>query len=148
MLHVTFQVGDQRYAIPTTEVLEIVPFVTPTPLANTPEHVIGLIRFRGVNVPVIDLVQLLEGRFARRELSSRVLVVDYPVESDKRPLGLLVERALETERFEPEAFADPGYDDGKTPFLGGVAATESGAVRRFQADLVLPEELRAALFTE
>ena len=52
---VTFEVGGQGYALPIAEVREIVRYVPPTPLPDTPPWMRGVVNLRGHTLPVVDL---------------------------------------------------------------------------------------------
>ena len=49
------QIGKGQYLIPLTKVLEIIRYVTPTPVPQTPRWVNGVLNLRGRVIPVIVL---------------------------------------------------------------------------------------------
>jgi purine-binding chemotaxis protein CheW len=51
----TFRLGSEGYGIDILKVLEIRGYETPTPIANTPPFIKGVINLRGVIVPILDL---------------------------------------------------------------------------------------------
>ena len=53
--HLTFILADEEYAIPVTDVREIVGPLPVTPVPGTAHHVLGVINLRGKVIPVIDL---------------------------------------------------------------------------------------------
>lgn len=54
-----FQLGDERYGIDVTEVLEIYPMQPVTPVPRTPDFVVGIFSARGRFLSVLDLRALL-----------------------------------------------------------------------------------------
>src|SRR5688572_10408556 len=70
------RVGDERYALPTASVVEVVPAVPLRPVPGTPEAVAGLLAYRGQVVPVVDLPRLLGRGAAPVRLSTRIAVCD------------------------------------------------------------------------
>jgi chemotaxis-related protein WspB len=139
MLFLLFQVGAHRYAIDAGQVAEVLPLVPITAIARAPEEVAGVLVYRGSPVPVVDLSQLLEGRSAARRLSTRIVVVHYPVgtvagqdgaRGETRLLGLIAEKATETIRQDALAFVDSGVVNDRTPYLGAVAPDTRGMVQR------------------
>ena len=131
MLFLVFQVGAHRYAIDAGQVAEVLPFVAITAIARAPEDVAGVLMYRGAPVPVVDLSQLLEGRPAERRLSTRVVIVHYPIaKSETRLLGLIAERATETVRRDALDFVDSGVANDRAPYLGSVAPDPKGMVQR------------------
>ena len=139
MLFLVFQLGAHRYAIDASQVAEVLPLVAVDAIARAPEEVAGIFLYRGTPVPVVDLSQLLEGRPAERRLSTRVIVVHYPVGSDAvsgaasggtRLLGLIAEKATETIRRDALEFVDSGVVNDQAPYLGAVALDSRGMVHR------------------
>jgi len=51
----TFRLGDESYGIDILKVLEIRGYETPTPIANTPPFIKGVVNLRGIIVPILDL---------------------------------------------------------------------------------------------
>lgn len=51
----SFSLGDERYGIDASQILEIQPLENLTPLPCTPEFVAGLVNVRGRLFPVVDL---------------------------------------------------------------------------------------------
>jgi chemotaxis-related protein WspB len=135
MLFLVFQVGAHRYAIDAAQVAEVLPLVALTAIARASEEVAGVLMYRGAPVPVVDLSQLLEGRPAERRLSTRVVVVHYPLGKDgakggTRLLGLIAEKATETIRRQAQEFVDSGVVNDRAPYLGSVAPDPRGMVQR------------------
>ena len=135
MLFLIFQVGAHRYAIDAGQVAEVLPLVVINAIACAPEEIAGVLVYRGAPVPVVDLSQLLEGRPAERRLSTRVVVVHYPLGKDgvkgkTRLLGLIAEKATETIRREAPEFVESGVVNDRAPYLGSVAPDARGMVQR------------------
>ena len=134
MLFLIFQVGAHRYAIDAGQVAEVLPLVAINAIARAPEEIAGVLVYRGAPVPVVDLSQLLEGRPAERRLSTRVVVVHYPLGKDgvkgqTRLLGLIAEKATETIRREAPEFVESGVVNDRAPYLGSVAPDARGMVQ-------------------
>ena len=147
MLFLLFQLGDDRFALDATGIVEVLPLVEITPVPLAPPGVAGLFDHRGTPVPAIDLSALALGRPARRLLSTRIVLVRYPdgTEGDHL-LGLVAERATGTLRAEPDDFSASGIDNAATPYLGPVLADAHGLVQRVDAQGLLPTGLRDMLF--
>ena len=147
MLLLTFQAGGQTYGIDARSVIQVAPYPTCTPLPHAPAYIAGLATWRGQTLPVIDLSALLDGNPARPLLSTRLLIVDYPrAEGGARPLGLLVERAVETVRedeirCEPQKVAIP-----EAPYLNGTADHDGPLIQRLAVEELLPPSVRQLLF--
>jgi len=148
MLFILFQLGADRYALPAREVAEVLPLVALKEIPGTPRGVAGLIDYRGHAVPVIDLSALALGHRAALRVSTRVLMVKYPLPrgGGTRLLGLIAERATETIAKQPADFQPTGVASEATRYLGPVAHDTRGLIQRIEVDALLTDELRAALF--
>jgi chemotaxis-related protein WspB len=106
-----------------------------------------LLNYHGAPVPVIDLCELMLGRPAAKRLSTRQILVHYPVaRGARRLLGLLAERVTETLRCEAADFIPSGVGCVDAPYLGPVAAEARGLIQRIDAHTLLPPSLRDLLF--
>src|SRR5690242_18803894 len=121
MLFLLFQLGNDRYALKASDVVEIVPLVALKELPQAPKGVAGLFNYRGQPIPAIDLCHLTVGHSASERLSTRIIIINYPDQNGKNHLvGLIAENATETLRKDPEQFADSGLRLNQAPYLGPV----------------------------
>lgn len=149
MLFLLFQLGSDRYALPATDVAEVLPLVAFKTLPGAPLGVTGLIDYRGTAVPVIDLSALALGRPAAHRISTRLIMVKYPLaRGTTRLLGLLAERATGTISRQPSDFQPTGVTSETTRYLGPVTHDPRGLIQRIELDALLTPGLRAALFPE
>lgn len=149
MLMLLLRAGEQTYAIPTSQIVEIVPRVELRVVPGAPSHVAGLLRYRGGVVPVVDLSQLLAGTAARNVLSTRIVLAEYRnTAGEVRRIGVIAEGATETTTREASAFDTTTLDLQKTPYLGGVAAHEGAMLQWIHLDQLLAESLRGTLLSD
>ncbi|MBP8805144.1 MAG: purine-binding chemotaxis protein CheW [Kofleriaceae bacterium] len=97
--HLTFILADEEYAIPVTDVREIVGPLPVTPVPGTAHHVLGVINLRGKVIPVIDLrvrLGLMAGEIGPR---SCVVVCQ---SSTATLVGALVDSVNEVMSLRPE----------------------------------------------
>jgi chemotaxis-related protein WspB len=146
MLHLIFQLGQDRFALETVGIVEVLPMVAITPVPLAPRGVAGLFDHRGAPVPAIDLSALLLGRPALAVRSTRIVLVRYPDPAGDRLLGLIAERATDTLRARPEDFTPSGVDNPAAPYLGPVLADAQGVIQRVEVQALLPPGLRDMLF--
>lgn len=128
MLFLHFQIGDEGFALPSEQIVEILPLVEIKKERDAPEAVAGNFDYRGRFIPVVDLCALELGRPARRRLSTRIIVVRLPAD-ETVSVGLIAENATETMRCDPADFA---------PFADG----PHGLVQRVNLEALLPASLR------
>jgi purine-binding chemotaxis protein CheW len=73
---VSFTIFDQKYALPISEVQEVIRFVEPTRIPTAPAFIAGMINLRGRVTPLVLLEDLLSIRGSRRkEVKTRFIVV-------------------------------------------------------------------------
>jgi chemotaxis-related protein WspB len=149
MLFLVFELGPDRYALPASLIAEVLPVVRIKRVPHAPPGVIGVFDYHAAPVPVIDLSQLTLGRPAAPRLSTRLIVVSYPDRhGQQRLLGLIAERATDTMRREPSEFVASGITSGRAPYLGHVTTSSGGVVQRIDAETLLPDSVREALFEQ
>lgn len=91
MRAVVFLVGNERFAVRTTAVVEVVPCIAPRPVPAAYPGLTGVINYRGRIVPVLDLCLLFGLGPCPIRMSSRILVCDRAQDGDA--LGDLPEGA-------------------------------------------------------
>lgn len=85
--------AEMRFALPVTDVVEVVGRPTFEPVPAAPLWVAGSFVHRGVVTPVIDFAALAGIGEARSLWSSRVIVLQCQVAEQTRRLGLLFDRS-------------------------------------------------------
>jgi len=149
MLFLLFQLGDARYALEASRVVEVVPLLALKPLPQAPRGVAGIFNYRGRPVPAVDLAALTLGRPAREHFSTRIIIVNYPDErGTSHLLGLIAEQATETLRRDAKDFVDTGVKLDTAPYLGPILMDGNGAVQWIYEHRLLPEPVRQLLFSE
>lgn len=148
------RVGEQRYAVPSASVVEVVPAVALRAVPGTPPPVAGLLAYRGRVVPVVDLPRLFGRGAAPARLSTRIAVCD--VDGASRPIGerapdaggrrrlvgLLAERVTRVGELDPDApGSHPGPRADDLPALGRVTSDEDGLVQLVDVAQLLPADL-------
>lgn len=147
-LFLVFRIGEQRFALDTLEVAEVLPRLPLKPIAQTPSWVAGVLAHRGALVPVIDVGALSFGKPAPERTSTRLVLVHYradPLRPDLL-LGLILERASDTLRCDPDDFQPYGVDNSSAPYLGPVREDALGLLQWIGVQDLLSDEVRALLF--
>ncbi|GAU80542.1 chemotaxis protein CheW [Bosea sp. BIWAKO-01] len=149
MLFLMFRLGQDRYLLDAGQVEVVLPLLTVKALPAAPVGVVGAINYRGAPVPLIDLSLLALGRAAAPLLSTRIILVRYPVGAGEHALlGLVAERAIETVERDPADFVGTGVEAGMPPYLGPVASDEKGLIQRVRAEALLSPVIREILFQQ
>jgi chemotaxis-related protein WspB len=146
MLFLVFRLGQDRYALDATDVVEVVPLVHIKRLPHAPPGLAGLIDYRGEAVPVIDLSELALRQPAQRRMSTRIVLLRH---GDGVPLlGLIAEKATTTLRREAAEFIATGVRNDGAPYLGPICTDGGGILQWVDAQQLLSPELRHAIDAE
>jgi purine-binding chemotaxis protein CheW len=95
---VVFSLGDEEYALPISDVHEIIRYTEPRSVASSVGWVRGVISLRGKIVPVYDLSARLGD--ARRDADAKQKIVI--VENDDRIAGIIVDDVTEVLTIESD----------------------------------------------
>lgn len=149
MLFLLFQMGKDRYGLETSQVIEILPLVRLKKIPQVMPGVAGIFNYHGLLVPVLDLSELALGRPSSVCLSTRLILVSYPVNAEKKQvLGLMAEQATETISLDTAEFYDCNVEVPEAPYLGPVAKHERGLIQWIDVRKLIPDSLRDRLFQE
>jgi chemotaxis-related protein WspB len=144
-----FQLGNDRYALEASRIVEVLPLVELRRIPQAPRGVAGIFNYHGTPVPVVDLGELTLGRASGQRMSTRIIVIQYPDETGKKqPLGLIAEHATEIIRRKREDFIEQGLKGGQPDYLGPVLMDYRGAIHWVQEQHLLPDPVRDVLFCE
>ena len=75
MQQLIFDINSHMFSIDIRAVKEIIRNVKIEPIPSQPEFIEGIINFRGVFVPVIDLKRLLFNKETEHDLNKRIIVI-------------------------------------------------------------------------
>ncbi len=124
----TLRVQDLRYAIATTQVLEIIKLPELMPVANMPDDIIGILNYRGLALPVMQLSRRLGKTQDQCSLSDSLIVVEW----QDFKVGIVVHTVEEVQEIESQDIAT-GFSLGResdinVAFLSGVATLDDEMV--------------------
>jgi len=142
MLFLLLQLGDDRYALNASQVIEVLPLLQLKKLPQAPAGVAGIMDYRSTPVPVLDLSELALQRPAHPRLSTRIIVVNLAEGQDEpRLAGLIAEHVTETLRCDPDDFVSSGFENSRTPYLGPVVTDARGMIQWVKPAALLPSSL-------
>ena len=149
MLFLLFQLGNDRYALEASRVVEVVPLLTLKAFPEAPKGVAGVFNYRGQPVPAVDLCALTVGKPAEERLSTRIIIVNLgETHGSGRLVGLIAEHATEMLRREPSEFVESGIRLPNAPYLGPILMDPHGPIQWVHEQRLLSDRLREALFYE
>ena len=156
MLSVLFTLDQQRYAVSCRRIVEVVPRVELRAVPRAPEYVAGLLDYRGVIVPVIDLRCLVTGSACRALYSTRIILTEYSgtksvaAVQETHILGIMAEQVTEITDISGAGMRDPGLHTADASYLGKISvdAEDTSMLQLIEIEQLLPAEVRHLLFTE
>ena len=155
MLLLLLRVGDQRFGLDATDVVEVIPSVPLLPVPRAPAWIAGVLRHRDGLAPVVDLVQLIAGTPASRRLSTRIVLLRQSPSATStavpRPdsyIGMLAEKVTATVRIDPARLRDAGLQSRDAPWLGPVALDVDGPLQLVRWTDLVPADLRRTVLDE
>jgi len=149
MLFLLFQLGKERYALPANKVVEVVPLLTLKPLPQAPRGMAGIFNYRGRPVPALDLSEITLGRPAEERLSTRIVILKYPLPGGGSHLvGLIAEHATGMLRQDLSAFKPSGLHLASAPFLGPVLMDGRGVIQLIREEYLVPESVKQMFLPE
>ncbi|BBD58716.1 CheW protein [Nostoc sp. HK-01] len=140
MLMLLFKIGNERYAIASQEVIEVIPMVLLKTLPHTPEHIAGVFNYRGRIVAVLNLCQLMQSKPCNDNLSTRVILVKYcRGNHTQHILGLMAEQVVETLHLSESENQPTHFQIDAAPYLGKMLLDKQGMIHCLQIEDLLSE---------
>jgi purine-binding chemotaxis protein CheW len=115
-VHVRFRVGDERFALPVTQVLEVAEVGALAPVPGAPPSVLGVRNLRGQVLPVIDLAAVLG---TARAQEAETLVV---TEEAGRRAGFAIDEVTDVAELHGPV------QETDSPYLSGSALVQGDLV--------------------
>jgi chemotaxis-related protein WspB len=130
MLFLLFQLGNDRYAIDASRVVEVVPLLDFKKLPQAPRGIAGIFNYRGRPVPALDLCEVATGHPAQERLSTRIIIIQHRSEhGPEQLLGLIAEHATQTLRKNASDFIESGVKVPGAAYLGPVLMEPDGPIQ-------------------
>jgi purine-binding chemotaxis protein CheW len=145
--YVTLGLGAEVFAVPVAHVREILDYRPPFAIPEGPAYLLGLTDVRGRGVATIDLRTKLGLAPEPPTPSTRILVLDVPLEDRILSLGLVADRVIEVVAIA-EAAIEPAPDIGvrwRSEYIAGVVRRETGFVVLFEIARLLASQETALL---
>ncbi|GAB6273936.1 MAG: chemotaxis protein CheW [Peptococcaceae bacterium] len=135
---VIFDLINQIYGVDISNVLEIIRPQAMTIIPGSPDYVEGIINLRGQIIPIIDLAKRFKLQ-TNTETDDRIIVV---VEAEKIKLGLLVDRVLGVQKFDPALIQPPPalIDGINTQYLIGTVLMNNQLLILLNINFVYEEQ--------
>ncbi|MCK9216774.1 MAG: chemotaxis protein CheW [Firmicutes bacterium] len=142
---VIFNLGNEEYAVNIMQVKEIVNYLEPVKVPNTPEFIEGIINLRGEIIPIINLKKRFN--IADNDLREQTRIMVMSIDSKK--IGFIVDDASEVisiseESIEPAPDIVAGID---RKYITGIGKAQDRILIILELDKLFSENEYEALET-
>ena len=140
--YLTFQLGNEVFALDVSNVREILEFTTVTKVPQTPEFMRGVINLRGSVVPVLDMRLKFGMTITEKTVNTCIIVVEVSFEEETTIIGALVDSVQEVFELEPDQI-EPAPRIGtqlRTEFIKGMGKRDDQFIIILDVDKVFSSE--------
>ena len=140
--YLTFQAGDETFAIEILDVKEIIEIEAITKVPMMPPFIAGIINLRGRVVPVVDLSNRLGRRSSTITKKTCIVLVEVAHDDDAQPIGMMVDEVNEILEIG-ESHTQPAPDFGtdlRTDFIRAMGRVDEKFIILLDVNHVLSIE--------
>ncbi len=140
--YLTFQLGEEVFALDVSHVREILEFTTVTKVPRTPDYMRGVINLRGSVVPVLDMRLKFGLTEIEKTVNTCIIVVEVSCEGETTVIGALVDSVQEVFELEHDQI-EPAPKIGtqlRTGFVKGMGKKDDRFVIILDIDKVFSSE--------
>jgi purine-binding chemotaxis protein CheW len=140
--YLTFQLGEEIFAIDVANVREILEFNSVTRVPKSPEYMRGVINLRGSVVPVFDMRLKFGMTGTERTINTCIVVVEVSYEGEDIIIGALVDSVQEVFELEADQI-EPAPKIGthlRTEFIRGMGKKDETFIIILDIDKVFSIE--------
>lgn len=140
--YLTFQLGEEIFALDVSNVREILEFTTVTKVPKTLDYMRGVINLRGSVVPVLDMRLKFGLAETKKTVNTCIIVVEVSFEGEQTVVGALVDSVQEVFELEPEQI-EPAPRIGtqlRKDFIKGMGKKDDHFIMILDIDKVFSSE--------
>ncbi len=141
-----FETSDGRYALDSAHIVEIVPLLKTKRIPAAPAFVKGMINYHGMPVPVFDFCALEGGEDSRTFYSTRIILINYPLDGVERLVGVVAERVTDVIKCSESDIRSSGILLEKNSLAGTDDSGQEELVQLFDVKRMIPEDVLRELY--
>ncbi len=146
MLFLSINLGGMLFAIPTCDIVRVLPLIELRAMPRTPDFFAGIFSYHERWVPVIDLQILTHQQPCARRFSTRILLAKPAFEDFcVREIGVLAERVTDAFEADPKRARAPGVQGRGAEFLGGVVEVQGRTYQIVHLERILNKPMKEVL---
>ena len=145
--YLTFNLDGEMFALPVTQVREILEFTPMTRIPQTPDYMRGVINVRDKVVPVIDMRTKFGLAQIAETVDTCIIIVHVQIEGESTMVGALVDSVQEVLELSADQIEAPPRMGARlnTDFLHGMAKIEDDFAMILDIDKVFSSDELAIL---
>ncbi|HXV21977.1 MAG TPA: chemotaxis protein CheW [Desulfuromonadales bacterium] len=120
--YLTFRLGEETFAVDVTKAREVLDFIPPTRVPQTPGYMLGVINLRGSVVPVVDLRLKFGLAATATTRDTCIIVLEITADGEATIVGAVADSVQEVLELEAEQIEPPPRIGTrlKTEFIRGM----------------------------
>ncbi|HBQ86988.1 MAG TPA: hypothetical protein DER33_02775 [Syntrophomonas sp.] len=124
---VSFKLGNEEFGLPADNIIEIMQVPEINQLPHTADYLLGVIKVKGVIIPIIDLKKKLTGDATNMDADCRIIIM----EINYSQVGLLVESLGDNFDYESSELESPDNTESEVPsnYLLGIARSDNNLIK-------------------
>ena len=140
-VYLSFNIGNELFAINVQKVLEVLQKQTITPVPNAPDYILGIINFRGEVVPVFDTRAKFNLKSLNETDSFAIAVLDLVKNNEPFRIGATVDwvRDVITISDSDVKPVPPMSSSFNAEFLGGIVRIDDRFIMLIDVDKVFTQ---------
>ncbi|MCK6188087.1 chemotaxis protein CheW [Pseudomonas sp. EYE_354] len=140
--YLTFELGDEMYAVGTLNVREIIEYGPITGVPLLPASIRGVINLRGAAVPILDLGVRFRGERTLQTSRTCFVILEVQTGAVQKPVGIIVDAVSEVLEIADQDIEPPLKVGNhiRADFLSGIGKLGSGFVLLLDIGRVLSLE--------
>lgn len=143
--YILFSNIDQSFAIDVSKVERIIEFQSPKKIPESLQYLLGVIKYEGSILPVIDLNMRLYGEETQNTKNTKIVVVSWK----DRLMGVLVENIIGINNFQEEYYEESNIDvNVSKEYIDGFIKLDEDIIIVLDIDGILNEEKEQELIEE
>lgn len=97
---VVFNSNEEKLAVDISHIERIIEFENPKQIPESSEHLLGVIQYNDMVIPIIDLTLKLYGKDSKKDIDSKIIIVSWK----NKLIGLLVDRIIGIKDFSDNQY--------------------------------------------
>lgn len=134
--------GENRFAIPSNNIVRIFPLLALTEAIQAPSYIAGYFCYQDKFIITIDVKQLLLGGVTNKLMSSRLVMVDFLAKNNRSyQAALLLENAVETIKIIEQEWQENPLLPQKGHIGGKIANVNDSSIQQIILSELLTDEV-------